>query len=355
MVKAPKKDSFYASNFLATEVYYVGKTTGKNAFGASVPVLIFTTEAPSEISKVKNKVADIDNRIGKLNDEYAALYSKWKENLLSSIKDNSQELIRHGDDFRQKEDLDGAFRAYSRALELTPTNADVHVSLASIYLKQNNPDAAIEEYKKVLLINPQHADANKELGLILLNVKKDEVAATQAFREYLKNANTNDPDYSKIKDSVEKLAGTDRSYQEQGTALRQEKDRLEFEVKRSEKAGSKGEVEHYKEQLEKNKTEAENLSAKAGKWGVDSSAVKSDLKDERYYNNLEQEATRLRKDIDSTKRWMAPFEKRLATAKKYGHPDKDTEQMIAEKKQKIENLQERLQKIEAELTSKAAK
>jgi Tfp pilus assembly protein PilF len=354
-IREPRKENILPSHYTDFEVYYVSATTGKNAFGASVPVHIYTTEAPSNIDKLKGKIADIGSEIDELNQKYATTYAKWKEALLSSIKDNPQELIKHGDDFKAKGDADDAFRAYKRVLELTPNNADVHVSLADIYLTQDNHDAAIEEYNKALLINPKHTAANKNLGDVLFNVKRDVVAATKAYRGYLYNADKNNPDYSKIEGIVAQ-SGSDDSYQKQGTELRQEMDKLEYELKRSEKSGSKGEVDYYKGELEKTKKEYSSHAIEANKVGVESSLLQKDLKDDAYYRGLEEEASTLDQTIRDYNNDLAIQEEKIDEEKRDGYyrPDEWRDNFISDRKKKIDLAQQRLRKIKSELASRSS-
>jgi hypothetical protein len=359
VIKKPRKERFYPTHYIDDEVYYVSATTGENLLGVSVPVRIYTTEAPSNIDKLKGKITYIDSEIYKLNQEYAATYAKWKEALLSSIKDNPQELIKHGDDFKAKGDADGAFRAYKRVLELTPNNADVHVSLADIYITQNNHDAAIDEYNKALLINPKHTAANKNLGDVLLNVKRDVVAATKAYRGYLYNADKNNPDYLEILKFVNQ-SGSDDSYQKQGTGLRQTIEKLEYELKRSEKTGNKGEVDYYKSELEKTKKEYSSHAVEANKVGVESSLLQKDLKDDAYYRGLEEEASSLEQTIKDYSNDLAIQEEKIEEEKKSGYygkfgKDEWRDNFIADRKQKRGDAQQRLKKIKSDLALRSSK
>jgi len=296
LIKNPKeiKSPDY---YMDDEVYFIEKTSGKNAFGMPVPVRVFTTEAPSEVKKVKNKIAQISKKIEKLQKEYETLYAKQKEDYFNKIKDSPQELMKYGSSLKSKGELQDAYRVYKRILELAPDNIDARMSLADVYTEKKNLDLAIEEYKQVLSNNPQHVEANKKLGLILYDLKRNYINAVKPLRTYLEFAQESDPDYDRIKRIVDKIAYLDESY-------------------------------------------------------------KKDIETKRYYEELEREVSNLRTSIEKWRDEINLQKGKLEEAKMGGYygssEDMWREEFILRKKQEIEIAQQRLRKIEAELASRGS-
>lgn len=356
-IREPRKKNILPSHYTDFEVYYVGATTGKNLFGVSVPVHIYTTEAPSNIDKLKGKIADIDGDIDKLKQEYATVYTKWKENLFSSIKDNPTELIKYGNVFLDKKDYEAATRAFKRLVELNRNDADAHVYLGYIYQNQNNIDEAIAEYKVALTINPQHITANRNLGLALLNYKRDKIEAAKIFREYLKIAKSDDPDYILIKEKLDDIGGTEESWQKRATNLRQEIQILKTQLAGAERYGSRSRIDHYSEKLNIKKRDYEEFLNTAEMWGFNKTTLKTDFKDAKYYQKLTEEANILQQEIESYKWVMKPKEHDIEKAKKGGYYNrfpqfKEFERDLSKYQQLITIVQQRIQEIEKELSLK---
>ena len=58
------------------------------------------------------------------------------------------DLIREGDEARQRMELDEAYRLYSQAVEVNPFFAKAYYKCGMIRYLQNNLDAAEEEWQK---------------------------------------------------------------------------------------------------------------------------------------------------------------------------------------------------------------
>jgi tetratricopeptide (TPR) repeat protein len=71
-----------------------------------------------------------------------------------------------GDKLYDNGDLKGAIDEFKRALELDPSNVNVHNSLGVCYGLQNEYETAIEEFKKVVSIDPGEYMAMFNLGLV---------------------------------------------------------------------------------------------------------------------------------------------------------------------------------------------
>ena len=63
-------------------------------------------------------------------------------------------------------DIQGAVRAYSRAMELDPEGADIAAELAALYLRQDRFTEAIAAAEKALAVSPSNREAHRVLGTI---------------------------------------------------------------------------------------------------------------------------------------------------------------------------------------------
>ncbi|MEW5984385.1 MAG: tetratricopeptide repeat protein [Acidobacteriota bacterium] len=96
-------------------------------------------------------------------------------------------------------DIDGAIKAYQRAMELDPASADPPAELATLYARQGRVREAIATAESALAIDPDHSDANRILGSIFAQLAEQNEAGTQGstanaaraigfFERALKNA-----------------------------------------------------------------------------------------------------------------------------------------------------------------------
>jgi tetratricopeptide (TPR) repeat protein len=66
-------------------------------------------------------------------------------------------------------DLDGAERAFRRALELNPENANAHYNMATILIEKKRLDEAASHCREALRIDPEAFEAHLNLGRILVD------------------------------------------------------------------------------------------------------------------------------------------------------------------------------------------
>ena len=76
----------------------------------------------------------------------------------------AQFLIGHHLD--EVDDEAGAIAAYTRAMELDPTAADIPAELAALYLRQNKIQEASATAERALKVSPTNREANRVLGII---------------------------------------------------------------------------------------------------------------------------------------------------------------------------------------------
>ena len=75
-------------------------------------------------------------------------------------------------------DLEGAVKAFSRAMELDPTSADIPAEMAELYAREGRVRDAIEWGEKALKQDPDHTDAHRVLGLIFAELAAREASGT---------------------------------------------------------------------------------------------------------------------------------------------------------------------------------
>ncbi|HYM24412.1 MAG TPA: tetratricopeptide repeat protein [Vicinamibacterales bacterium] len=76
----------------------------------------------------------------------------------------SQFLLGHHLD--ESDDEAGAIAAYTRAMELDPTAADIPAELAALYLRENKTQEAMSTAERSLKVSPDNREANRVLGII---------------------------------------------------------------------------------------------------------------------------------------------------------------------------------------------
>jgi len=104
--------------------YFLKKTTGKNAYGAEVPVRVFTTEIPEGKKELEKKIAkldkELDNLVNKLREMDTALFKK----LYPSIEETG------GKDAELKE---------------TPTQSTQQEAERSDQIQESEPSLSLQE------------------------------------------------------------------------------------------------------------------------------------------------------------------------------------------------------------------
>ena len=89
-------------------------------------------------------------------------------------------------DYHRRGMLEDAVRAYSRALNLDPTNPDIYNNLGVALRAQGKLAAAIACYRRALVLRPRHAGTLANLGNVLReqgNVRNAMAVFSQAVRE----------------------------------------------------------------------------------------------------------------------------------------------------------------------------
>lgn len=96
-------------------------------------------------------------------------------------KENEQSLtgiqwFNIGYDYDVKEDYENALFAYTKAIELSPQDADAYNNRGGIYDIKGEYDLAIMDYTKAIELNPQDGDAYHNRGNAYLNKDQYELA-----------------------------------------------------------------------------------------------------------------------------------------------------------------------------------
>lgn len=108
----------------------------------------------------------------------AGAYFVFRDNLLGArnwyesdrnlvgAEEQSDRLIRQGDEFRKKGNYESATEKFYAALELAPNNQLARFLLAQTYQAMGNQDEALKSYQALLRIAPEHLDARWQLAEI---------------------------------------------------------------------------------------------------------------------------------------------------------------------------------------------
>lgn len=136
---------------------------------AAFAVLIFCVmsalvSAPltAQQEEKKKEIENLTRLVDKLNEERLK-YKKEKEDLygeFAELKENfnierSTLYAELGDNYTKSKLFSQAIKAYSKALELNPKNAEVHYNLALIYkYSQGDVDRAVEHLQYYLKLAP---------------------------------------------------------------------------------------------------------------------------------------------------------------------------------------------------------
>jgi tetratricopeptide (TPR) repeat protein len=97
------------------------------------------------------------------------------------LKDYGEFLIKLGD-------IDGAFRAFDRAVRLDPHDQASLANLGGLYLAKGQPEKAKVVFEAVLAINEADPVAHKNLGIIYAHYIKDPAKAVEHYKRYLEIA-----------------------------------------------------------------------------------------------------------------------------------------------------------------------
>jgi tetratricopeptide (TPR) repeat protein len=95
---------------------------------------------------------------------------------------------------RERKDIDGAEKAFCRAIEINPQQAEAHDNLGVIYETQGRLEDAAREFREAVATRPNYPQARFHLGRILANQQKYE-EAVQQFKRALEPESDRTPTY----------------------------------------------------------------------------------------------------------------------------------------------------------------
>jgi len=119
---------------------------------------------------------------------------------IAVTKDNTVALHGLGNVFLGRNDLERAKICYIDSIRARPENADVRISLGTVYLREGKPEMAAKEFAKIINLQPNRTTAEKahnNLGVVLANQGRLEEAVVQ-FQMALKS----NPDYDMAKNNL---------------------------------------------------------------------------------------------------------------------------------------------------------
>jgi tetratricopeptide (TPR) repeat protein len=90
----------------------------------------------------------------------------------------AQKEIQRGELLLFKGNINGAIKAFKRAIAIDPKRWDAHLNLVAAYSDKNDFPAAIEECMAVLKVRPDHKDTRLLLGDLLRVQAWTEIANT---------------------------------------------------------------------------------------------------------------------------------------------------------------------------------
>jgi cytochrome c-type biogenesis protein CcmH/NrfG len=98
---------------------------------------------------------------------------------------NVQAWIELGNSYFDSDQYEKAIRAYARALELKPDNANVLTDMGVMYRRAGKPQEAINTFNRAIAVDPKHEVSRFNKGIVLLHDLKDTPAAIKAWEELL--------------------------------------------------------------------------------------------------------------------------------------------------------------------------
>ncbi len=104
-------------------------------------------------------------------------------------KEDAQSLSHYilGVYYEDLGDLDQAIQQYQKALETDPKSSLLHLNLASVFIKKNDPVLAIKELKQSVELAPEAVEPHAILALVYAAQNKQDLAAVE-YTLALKNA-----------------------------------------------------------------------------------------------------------------------------------------------------------------------
>jgi serine/threonine protein kinase/tetratricopeptide (TPR) repeat protein len=82
-------------------------------------------------------------------------------------QENAESLLKRGDDFLVKNDVEGAIDAYSRAIRLDADNPLAHCSLSVAYFKKGDVNRAVSESQRAIELDPASLGGHANLAKFL--------------------------------------------------------------------------------------------------------------------------------------------------------------------------------------------
>jgi tetratricopeptide (TPR) repeat protein/GR25 family glycosyltransferase involved in LPS biosynthesis len=115
-----------------------------------------------------------------------------------------EDYYQLGQKLEKEKQLDGALKAYQKAIEIDPNNFWYHHSLANVFRKQNQSQQAITAYENAIKINPKFSWSHYHLGCLLEQQGKiqESISAYQTAVELYPNFKV----YQSKLESLTKLA-----------------------------------------------------------------------------------------------------------------------------------------------------
>jgi len=98
-------------------------------------------------------------------------------------------------------ELERAAAEYKKALALDPQSSFLHLSLASVFIKKNDPDQAISHLKQSINLEPEAVEPHAILALVYAAQNRDELASEE-YAVALKNAARLEPKNAEIYKSL---------------------------------------------------------------------------------------------------------------------------------------------------------
>ncbi len=131
------------------------------------------------------------------------------ERLEAQVQKNPSDVaawVHLGNHYFDSNQFKGAIRAYTKALELKPGNADVLTDLGVMYRRDKNPEKAIECFDKAIAADPAHRTARFNMGIVYLHDLNNIDAALQTWEVILKtDPDATTPDGRPLKGLIEEM------------------------------------------------------------------------------------------------------------------------------------------------------